>query len=325
MDGEALDIHQATDLLASKSLELAQPEQEQPAEVKAPEPDAPEVEHEESLPEPEGGEGEVEPEEANPEPEEEVKAEQPSIDAPHFWSAEEKAAFARLTPDVQQIVLAKDKAAQALVTKAQQERAEAVKAAEAARANVQAIDQVLDQARQRFDRWKGYDWAKVASEDPDRYVRDKAQYDTELQAAQQLYQAKQHAEAQQQRQFYAEQEAKLKEIAPELADPEKGVQKRQELAQWLIEQGADPDDLVNITAWQAKVAYDAMRMSQVAKSAPQATKPPAPKPVRPAASPANANPLKKQLDAAQKELASTGSLDAAQRVMILKQQMAARN
>ena len=324
MDGEAISMEQAVGLLMGDMPEQDNATAEAPESEAAPEVEVSDAGEQEISPEPAGDDAQGEPETVDPEPQEEVKAEQPSIDPPHFWTAEEKAAFAKLTPEVQQIVVAKDKANQALVTKAQQERAEAVKAAEAVKLDAARIEQTLELARQKFDRWRGYDWAKVAREDPDRYVADKAAYDVELQTAQQLYQAKQQVEAKQQQAFYAEQEAKLAEYVPELADAKTGIAKRQELAQWLLDQGADPDDLANITAWQTKIAWEAMRMSRVSKSAPTATKPAAPKPVKPATVTPSQSPLKTQLDAAQAELKKTGSMAAAQKVMMLKQQIAAK-
>lgn len=218
-------------------------------------------------------------------------AEKPAIEAPNFWAAEAKARFAELPADLQQVVLQQEKTREGAVTKAQQDAAEARKKADAEFGNVsqvaQAMQQWLPQAVETFkSRWEGIDWAKWAEQDPTAAFQGKLQHDAEIEQLQRVQAAKQEADkAQRQRSTQAE-EQQLKTLAPQLADPKDGPKHRQDLAEYLVKQGVPADQLSDISAVAASLAFKAMQYDRAQaglKNAPPRMGATPQKPLRPSA------------------------------------------
>lgn len=296
---------------------VAPPAQEQAPE--APQEAAEEVEEpkgEDQTPE----DAEDAPEEA-PEAEEteaEAEAVEP-VDPPRYWSKDAKEAFSKLPPDLQAVVLAQEGPREAAAAKAKAEAAAQVQQADAEIAKVtklaEGLAAFLPQAVETFQsRWgSDPDWLAYATEHgAEAMTLAKAQHDAELGQLQKLSAAKQEAETQAHVAFVKAEAARLVDIAPDLTDPEKGGERRQAVAKYMVEKGVDPDSIKYISAAEMSIAYDAMRWrdAQATLKAAPPKKPtaPAPKaPVRPAA----AAPQTSTTGTAAKRFAQTRSVEDA--------------
>lgn len=274
---------------------------------------------------PESGDDDAgEPEEVNAGEGEAEEAEQPSIDPPKFWTAEEKASFKALSPELQRVVVEKDRAYQAQVTKAQMEASEARKAAEQVKVNAERIDQLLNGATVEFEQWRNVDWNALARENPDEYIAKKQEFDHKRQLVTQLEMVKRAKAEEDRRQRLAAEMDRVKERIPDFADPGKAKQIATDIADYLRSKGATDEQIEGLEdALYVDVLHDAMRYHRLSKSAPKSdkTKPVPPKVVKPAPRAEGQSSLKKQLQDAQKRLESTGSQDAAREVMRLKRQL----
>lgn len=248
----------------------------------------------------------------------------PVAEAPHYWSAEAKAQFAALPPELQAIVSEQEKGRESAVGKAQQAAAEARKAAERAAAEVAAryaekLDPLVAQAESHHDRvvpelgmkWSEVDWTGWFQTDRVQAAQFKAQFDAEQAELAQLQGARRHTEAVQLQQLWADRDAKLPELAPDLADPVEGPRRQKALADHLISRGVPQDRLPHLTAEEMSIAYDAMRWREAqakAQARPQPTpRTPAPAPVKPV--PARQSSVPQNLIALEAKAAKTGSLD----------------
>jgi hypothetical protein len=302
----------------------------QPVEQDAPE--AP-VEAAEEPNEPEGEASS--PEEAEAAPEEPAEGEETeadsapvvALDPPRYWSQDAKAEFAKLPADLQAVVLAQEGPREEAAAKAKAEAAEIAKAAQADVGKVQQLAQelaeFLPQAIDTFqNRWgaKEPDWIAFAQEHgTDATVQAKLQFEAEQRQLQQLAVAAQKAEAQAHEAFVKREFEKLAEIAPDLADPEKGPERRSEITQFLVKQGVDPAAIGGISAVEMALARDAMKWRQAQAQLQAAPKPkpaaPAPRaPARPAASAPAANPQR----TAANRFAQTRSVDDAVALLLAK-------
>jgi hypothetical protein len=281
------------DLIAANAEPAPEPAQEETAAETVEEPEQ-NTEGDDQAPE-EPAEGAEIPAGEEPEAEAETEAVAP-LDPPKYWSQEAKADFSKLTPELQAVVLAQEGPREEAAAKAKAEAAEVVKASKAEMGKVQALaehlGEFLPQALETFQsRWgqKAPDWAAVATEHgADQAFILKAQFEAETQQLQQLASAKQQAATLAQQEFVKAEFARLAEIAPDLADPEKGAEKRTAVTTYLVGQGIEPEALRNISATEMVLAHKAMLWDQAQtalKAAPKPTPKPAPKPapVRPAA------------------------------------------
>src|SRR3546814_6638745 len=156
----------------------------------------------------------------------------PAVDPPAFWTAAEKAEFAKWPAEVQQSVARNFKASEAHVNRIQQEIAAERKAvAERQAALEQELthyqEQLLATVPQPPD-------PALIDEDPVEYLRQDSQYKQALFQAQQAWESRQKAEAEKQAAREREQQEeqarhaeymqaeteKLKQLIPELAKPE---------------------------------------------------------------------------------------------------------
>lgn len=248
-----------------------------------------------------------------------TEAEDPPIQPPHSWDKEAKERFKQLDRETQEYLVNRENERDRAVSQKLNEAAETRKAAEEAALKfaqyAQTFDQLATQAQQRFaDKWANTDWQKLADENPAEYVRMQEAYKADQQVLARTQQAQQAAEMQAHQQFLQREGERLKEVAPELADPEKGGERKRELAKFLSEQGVDQNALKWASADELAIAYDAMRwrkaQAQSAKPKPVEKKQ-APKSVRPAAE-AKTKPRKAQVrESAMKRLGQTGSVDDA--------------
>lgn len=340
-DGGGLSVEQAMAALH----EQPQPEPEAPAgEAPAEQPEAIEPEEEalapeeseaeptaEETPDPEDPAIEGEPQDPEPESDPEL----PAIAAPKSWDAQERAEFAKLSRAAQEIILNRESERDRAVSKAQQESSAARKQAEAdlaALAQYKAtFDQIATRANKVFaDKWANVDWVALARQDPAAYTIAKAEHDAEAGELQQVQLAQAEAarvqQQQEQLQFQSYVQAEfqtLAEIAPDLADPKAGPQKRGEVTQFLRGLGIPDDAITRISAIEMSLARDAMEFRKLkASGAAAATKPAAkpattpPKPARRSASaPTAAPPVRstqqRTIEAVRNRFAQTGSTDDA--------------
>lgn len=213
--------------------------------------------------------------------------ETPAVDAPHWWTADQKARFSELPADVQQIIADTERNRDGAVGRLKQEAAEARKKADQEAAGLgqyrQAVEQVLESASQTFkSKWEGVDWATWAEQDPVSAFQGKAQYDKEQTELQQLQVARQASETLQHQRHLETETVKLAELAPDLAHPEQGSARRAEVGRFLLQTGIEQDQLRWISASEMALAYDAMRYRQLQAKAKSELAKPKNKPVAPA-------------------------------------------
>jgi hypothetical protein len=290
-EGGSLSVEQAVQVMRAQ--------REAPAEAEAPEAPV------EAAEEPEEIEAEASPAE-EPEAEEQVPAEEVEAEAeaepvvaaepPKYWSKDAKAEFAKLTPDLQAVVLAQEGPREEAAAKA---KAEAAARVAEATAEVQKVTQLaeqlgefLPQAIETFaSRWgSDPDWVAFAQEHgAEAMTLAKAQHDAELSQLQKVAAAKEEAEGQAHRAYVKAEFEKLAEIAPDLADPEKGPELRKAVTKYAVESGVDPSSIKHISAAEMLIAHKA-KLWDDAQAALKARPKPKPAlvasraaPVRPAA------------------------------------------
>lgn len=270
--------------------------------------DATETEQQESQAEPTAEDSDAAPETDTGEADAESEPEQPTLSPPARWDADMKALFAALSPEMQRKLVDRDKTQQAAITKAQQEAAEARKRAEADTQIKDRLNTALTRAEQTFrGKWDGIDWQKWAQEAPEKAAAARLQFDLEREQLHEL-QAAQHAEQQKAYSAFIEaEETRLRDLDPELADPEKGKERRAEVGQYLIESGVPADALSNISAVELVIARKAMRYdrAQAAMSEPLKPKITASPPVKPAGA-RGGNNSNQHLESLNKRLTTSG-------------------
>lgn len=337
----ALTNDQAVERLMAKA--APEPVEATPAPVEAaPEP----VETQTPSEAPSGAEETPsEPVEVNAEGEdaETVEAAQPSIDAPHFWTAEEKEAFAKLPPELQNVVLKKAKDGEAVVSKAQMTASEAAKAAETARVAADAkvaettaliarVNEVLPKAEAAArSKWDGIDWVRWARENPGDYTAGKAEYDADMLVIQQLKAVKDDADKKAEtdranaetarRQEWANSEAAIlaKQI-PDLADPAKSKPLTDRIIAYAKAQGYTDQEIGNASAKEWVLAHRAM-LADEAKSSLTTPKPtPTPTTPKPAVRPGGAQTRSQatSAEAAKGALAKSGKTDDAVALLLAR-------
>lgn len=250
-------------------------------------------------------------------------AEEPAIEAPKSWGADDKAKFAELPRDVQELILARetdrDRATSKAVTEAGQARKQAEQEQQAIAQYRAHLDDLLPKALKTFgSRWDGIDWPALAQADPARYVQAKAQYDAELSEIQQVQSASQQAEALAHQNHVRSVAADLATVAPDLADPKEGAARLTALGEFLQkERGYTPADLKWASASDLQTAWEALQWRQLqAKTSaiPSKQPAPAPAPVRPGSRQAVNTPA----STAARRFAQTGKQDDAIALIIEK-------
>lgn len=291
------------------------PAEEAPAEGEGPIQDDDQPSDDPGADEPAGDDGEGE------------EPETPAIDAPHFWSAEAKARFAELPPDLQLVVLEQDKAGQRATAQKLEEAAAIRKAADAEKKTFSELSQRIahaaEQAERGFaDRWAKMTpdaWLKLANEDPQQYTRLRALYDAEQIAVQQATAAKDEAERVAREQWRDEQVESLKTLAPELVDPVKGDERLHALGAYLVKNGVAEQDLPNVGALEMSIALKAMKFDELHALKP--TPKPQPKGGVKSGAPPPATPTKeREIQRLRNRFAQTGSREDAVALMLLEDQ-----
>ena len=294
-NAEPLSIDAATELLtaAETAPEPEREQEEEQTEAQAAEPEAETVSEADQTAEEESA-----PEEASADEEAEQAEPEEVIPPPPFWDAEQKERWTKLDPATQSYILEREKQRDAAHDRAVNEAARVRKTAEAEAQKVAQllpeIERAVQQVEQVFaDQWATVDWRALAEENPAEYIRLKAVYDEDLADRQRILAAKRVAQetaakAQEDaRQAAALEEARrLRELAPELAQPEKA----REVFGWLAEQGFEGDVLAGVTATELIIAhkamlYDRLKAQGFKPKAPAPETKPAPKPISKALKP----------------------------------------
>lgn len=295
-DGGVLNIDQAASLLINEP-DLEQPSAEAAGATVEDEPDeapedAPEPADEpEEAPE-EAAEEEVEPEDEEPEPVEE-EAPEPVVDPPYYWPADAKEQFGKLPAELQELVAEQEKGRDTAIRSAQQQLAEARKAAttEAQKLIEQmpAIETALAEVKAAYaaEDWDTVKWAEWADADPVKAFQAKLVFDAQTRQMQQLETARQKAEDEQFKAYTVEQAEELQKLAPAIA-ADNAV--RSDIVKYLIDDnGYDADLIRGIRAKDVVIAHKAMLWDRAQSKAKAQIAPGA---VRPAqtASPRKATP-----------------------------------
>lgn len=226
--------------------------------------------------------------EEDPDEDAEDEPAEPAIAAPQFWSAEEKAVFAKAPADVQLLVVAKDQAAEKRVYEAKEEAAQARKDASVISQMKEIVDQQVRNAEEIFrGKWDGVDWAAWAKEDPQEAFTAKIEFDEEQKALEQLRTAQAATEAEEHRTFLRNENAALRDAGHVLADPAKGRDERARLVSYAETAGYSRDDLKwagakELTTLHKAMLYDELQ-AKVKADPPKPTPKPKPAPTPPKA------------------------------------------
>lgn len=311
----AISIEQAASLLSSAPAETVEQEEQQD--------DASTIEAETvSEAEEPGDDGEAE----------EVEPAEPGVEAPAWWSAERKARFAELPPDLQAIVAEEEGKRETIVSKAKEEAAAERKRAETEfqtyTATMQALGQWLPNAIQSFQsqaqqfqqRWANTDWVALARDYPaEDFNQWKAQFEAEKSAVEQqqayIQQAQataQQATAQQRQRFLAEEGEKLARLRPELVDPKVGEARRKDLESYLLAQDLRPDQIQDLPAAAMNIAWKAQQYDKAQAGLAARPKPiPQRGNVQPSAAIPQRTSQQRSIEQIQSRLMKTGSIDDA--------------
>ena len=262
-------------------------------------------------------------------PADEPDPEIPAIAAPQSWDAAERAVFATLSPEAQQVIAARDAEANKAVSRAQTTASEAAKRAEAEVQSVTqlraATEQVLNRVAETIKgKWDNVDWQAWAQSDPAAYVAGKAQFDAENLHLAQLQAAHQAQQAVELRAFQAQKMERIKTEAPALVDPDKGPTRVAALEKYLESNGISRDIFHTLDAFTIGLAYKGYLYDQAMKK--RGTPPPAP--TRATPRPGAAAPVRSQQRATaevQHRFSQTGSVDDAVALLMTRQSKNARS
>jgi hypothetical protein len=118
-------------------------------------------------------------------------------------------------------------------------------------------------------------------------------------------------------------------MAPELADPEKGAERRAEVTKHLLSNGYDAETMRHMSAFELTTCWKAMKWDQAQTEAKRREALPrkqTPAPAPKAISPVSGNPVSPQrtLQGLRANLAKTGTLDAFVALDVAEQEAKAR-
>lgn len=288
-EGGALSVEQATELLDQR---IEEREEDDSAEA------------DDGRPEVDAAEDEAEADEAD--------AAEGGF-GPQWWSKEAKARFAELPPELQAVVLEQEQKREAVTARAKQEAQEARRRASVRQAEAEGLaeqlGQVVPQAVEAHrSRWASVDWNAVAAmAGAEEVQRLRAQAIAEQQQLVHLAAAQAEASRRAHQAFLADEEDQL--AGTELADQGR----RGEVARYLLQAGALPERLKEITAMELTIAHKAMLWDRAQAGLKGAPKPrgQAKPVVRPAAATTHVSPRTREARAAKSRFAQTRSIEDA--------------
>lgn len=278
----------------------------------------------EAQPEEIQAEGEPQPE-VEPEPEEVIQEEEPEaepeevIPRPASWAAEDQAVWDGVPAEAKAVIMARETERDRTTQRAVQEASEARKTAEASVQDVTgikaALEQVLPRAQQMLQgKWGGMTqarWVELARENPAQYTALKAEYDSEIATLNEMQATQQQAHQVAFQSFVQTEAAKLKDLAPDLADPKLGQARKQELATFLLGLGVPNEVIPTLDANTVALAYDGMRFRKAQSGLKQpAIRPVTARQVTPTAAAPVSSP-QRATEAAKNRFAQTRSVEDA--------------
>lgn len=210
-------------------------------------------------------------------------AAQPPIPAPRSWTKEEKEAFAALPREHQERIAHRERERQAEIDRRLNEADRASKAAEAreqaaqqARQQYEAalpgvLNALQSQMAQEFPDVKSWDdVARLAQENPVRYLQLDALIKRSDAVAREARQAQEQQQAQQVQQFNTWAEAEVEAFlqkAPEFADPAKAPALREEAAATLKAAGYSDEEIGHMWAGRLQLSARDHRMQLLVRDA----------------------------------------------------------
>lgn len=257
--------------------------------------------------------------------------EQPTIEPPAGWTTEHKEWFKSLDPVRQEFLLRRDKEHQRAEARRANEHAElqrqlqteAQQAAQERQALAHALGQYANPLKQEFqqrfaDVLSGQiDVVSLSRMDPARFSEFQA-YQEKFrqieQTEQALNQRAQFEEQQNLQKFRETQNARVRDLLPELKSDEAWRKFDADVSNYALELGIAPDRIVRADADELTVLYKAMMWDRAksAQSAPKPATPPAPKPVPKVLKPSNGDAQSRVDDvyaAARNKARRTGDLE----------------
>lgn len=266
-------------------------------------------------------EGQIEPEPA------------PAIVPPLSFSAEEKAEFAKLPPDLQRIVADRESERERQFHRRTIEAAERARSAEAERAAVaqerQRLAGELNQliTRLRVEHQQEPDWLNLARQlSPEEYNAHRAAWDqreraiaTAVQEQQRLFEQHQQDQRKAFEEFARAEAEKLVHAVPEWQDATKAASEKGDIARYLAGQyGYTPQELGSLVDHRAViVARKAMLYDRLMAKKPETIKrvAEAPKMQKPGTVPSRGEKAAQQQAAKMQQLRKTGHIREAAAVM----------
>ena len=180
-----------------------------------------------------------------------------AIDPPSFMDATQRAQFATLPTEAQQIVARQSQMLQADYTRKSQGLAEKNKAIEA---RTQQLAALQTSAEKRLMEWQNVDWVALKQNvSADDFLAYQAQRDAEVQEYQNLKATYDQQRAANVQAHVEEQMQQLPNILPEALDPKKGPALVKDIQTALLEADMSPDSLAMVTAKQMALVSDALK------------------------------------------------------------------
>lgn len=265
---------------------------------------------------------------------------EPTIEPPAGWTAEDKEWFKTLDPARQDSILRQYKGSQAAEARRQNEYAEQMKqlqaehqAAAQARQNLESAlreyaNPLMREFQQQFaDVLRGQiDPVQLSRTDPARYLQFQAYQDKfrqieETQAR--IQQENARAEETQLAQFRQTENEKLFDLIPELKNPQAFQKWDADVSQYLLNAGVPAENIMRASADQLAIAHKAMlwdraKAAQASKPPPQQSKP-APKMLKPSNG-NQGNGATEGYSAALKQARRSGSTEDAAALIRMKMQ-----
>lgn len=180
-----------------------------------------------------------------------------AIEAPSFMDATQRAQFATLPTEAQQIVARQSQMLQADYTRKSQDLAAKNKAIEARTQQLVALKTAQEQ---RLAEWNNVDWVALKRNvSADDFLAYQAQRDAEVQEYQNLTATYDQQRAETVQAHVQEQMQQLPTVLPEALDPKKGPALVKEIQTALLQADMTPDSIQLVTAKQMALVNDALK------------------------------------------------------------------
>jgi hypothetical protein len=179
------------------------------------------------------------------------------IEAPSFMDATQRAQFATLPTEAQQIVARQSQMLQADYTRKSQGIAEKNKALDA---RFQQLTTLKTAQERRLEEWNKVNWRDLQQNvSAEQYLAYQADRDAEFADYQNLSQAYEQERAANVQAHVQEQMQQLPTVLPEALDPKKGPALVKEIQTALLQADMTPDSIQLVTAKQMALVNDALK------------------------------------------------------------------